>query len=380
LSTQFFSLTAHPRKIESTARPEKSGGTPWQANDDSKCFQLYALQKKEPLMHRQILCISACAALFLGAASIVTQASAATINSNIPVGGTFDATLGGSGVANLTSASGTFRQWLGFFHTNINVSAGAQQVGLNIPAVNPGTMAASGNVDMDYDNVTPGTPQFINSFNADLNGATVIPFVINVGNLNINTSLGTFQLALTVNGNITDIDFNSTGGSPVIGGNGGLYDVPGDFSITLDANVVGVLQNVPIIGNVNLGTITSIPSTVLPFSASLPGFATTSDLDGGVGPFPNDMLANFQALLAGNIDVPLQLPLAVAINQSIPNGQSGFSVLNVAGNIDALLSLSDVGYDLNGTVPQVLVPEPSTLVMGTFAMMALSVFGWRRRK
>ncbi len=331
-------------------------------------------------MHRPILRISTCAALFLCVAAIVTRANAATINSSIPVAGTFDATLGGSGVANLASASGTFRQWLGFFHTNINVSASAQTVGLTIPNVNPGTMAATGNVDMDYDDFTPGTPQFINSFNADLNGATTIPFAINVGALTINTSLGNFQLQLAVSGNITDIAFNSTGGDPVLGGNGGTYDVPGDFLITLNANVTGQLVNVPLIGSVNLGTITTIPSTVLPFSATLPGFVTTSDLDGGLPPFPNDMLANFQALLAGNIDVPLQLPLNVAINQSIPNGQSGFSVLNVAGDIDATLSLSNVGYNFNGTVPQVLVPEPGTLAMGSFALMALSVLGWRRRK
>lgn len=336
-------------------------------------------------MNRSTTKFFALAALITCVAALASQARAATINSNIPVAGAFDATLGGSGVANLASASGTFRQWIPGpfgtgFHANIGVSAAAQTAGLSIPNVNPGTMAASGNVDMDYDDFTPGTPQFINSFNADLNGATTIPFVINVGSLNINTSLGTFQLQLAVTGNITDIDFNSTGGSPVIGGNGGLYNVPGDFSITLNANVTGQLVNVPLIGNVNLGTITTIPSTVLPFSASLPGFATTSDLDGGLPPFPNDMLANFQALLAGNIDVPLQLPLAVAINQSIPSGQSGFSVLNVAGDIDATLSLSNVGYNLNGTVPQVLVPEPSTLAMGTFAVMVLSVLGWRRRK
>ncbi len=335
-------------------------------------------------MNRSTTKLFILAALTACAAALASQASATTINSNIPVAGTFNATLGGSGTTNLTSASGNFKQWvnLGFtgFHTDIGVSAAAQSVGLSIPNVNPGTMAATGIVDMDYDNISPGTPQNINSFNADLNGGTNIPFVINASPLAINTSLGNFNLVLTVNGTITDIDFNSTGSSPVSGGNGGLFAVPGDFSITLNGGVSGVLTGVPIIGNVNLGNIFNIASTTLPFSSLLPGFVTTSDLQGGLPPFPNDMLANFQAILQGSIPVPLNLPIAVNQSASIPNGQSGFSSLVINGDIAATLTLSNIGYNVNGTVPQVLVPEPSTLAMGSLAMLALSAFGWRRRK
>jgi hypothetical protein len=69
--------------------------------------------------------ISTLAALAACAAALATQANAATINSNIPVAGTFNATLGGSGTASLTSASGNFKQWLAFFHANIKVTAAA---------------------------------------------------------------------------------------------------------------------------------------------------------------------------------------------------------------------------------------------------------------
>ncbi len=311
-------------------------------------------------------------------------AKATTVNANIPVSGTFDATLGGSGTANLTSASGNYKQYIGSypfgFYTNIGVSAPGQSVPLSIPTVSPPTMAATGNVDLDFDDVTPGTPQVVNAFNADLNGNTNIGFVINAGALNISVgSLGTFPLTLTVNGTITDIDFNSTGSSLVSGGNGGLYAVPGDFSITLNGAVTGVL-NLGALGNLNLGTLFTIPSSTLPFSAALPGFATLTDLDGGLPPFPNDMGANFQALLATGIPVPLSLPISVNQSNSVSGGSSGFTSLAIAGSIDATLTLSNIGYNLDGQVNQVLVPEPGTLALGSLAMVGLAVFGFRRRK
>ena len=106
--------------------------------------------------------------------------NAALVSSNIGVGGTFNTTLTGGGTATLNSASGTLRQWLGFFHINIGISANTQTVGLSVPTVNPGTMSAGGNVDMTYDNFTPGTPSSINSVNVDLNGNTNIPITVNV--------------------------------------------------------------------------------------------------------------------------------------------------------------------------------------------------------
>lgn len=315
----------------------------------------------------------------------ISQTYGALISSNIGVVGNFDATLGGSGTASLTSASGNFRQWVPGpfgtgFHANINVSAPAQTVGLSVPSVTPPTMSSSGTVNMTYDDITPGTPTQINSASLDLNGNQIIPFVINVDPLQLNTSLGNFNLNLTVNGSISDINFQSNGSSPVVGGNGGSYDIPGDFNVELSATVSGVLTNVPLIGSVNLGTLFTLPNTVTSFAGVLPGNVTTFDLEDPSDPFPHDMLANYQALLAAGIQVPLNLPIDVNESASIPNGQSGFSELQVQGNIDAILDLSDVAYNLDGTVPKVLqVPEPTSGLLLLCAVTGSFAFGRRRK-
>jgi len=101
----------------------------------------------------------------------VSPAAAVSTSSNIPVTGNFQANIGVTGTADLHSASGTFKQWLLFTHANINVSAGAQSVGVNLTSSPNVNVNGSGVVGMTYDNFTPGTPQSLDTVNIDINGA-----------------------------------------------------------------------------------------------------------------------------------------------------------------------------------------------------------------
>lgn len=309
-------------------------------------------------------------------------ARAASVTSTIPVVGNFQSAIGVTGNAQLHSASGTFKQWLLFTHANIGVSAGAQTVGVNLTSSPNLNVNGSGTVGMTYDNVAPGTPQTINSVNIDINGAgganTPINFDLSVNNLNINTSLGTFQLQLTVDAAITDLVFNSSGATSVLGGNGGGYVAPGTLGATLNGIVTGRLVNVPILGTLNLGTLFNIVNAPLAFAVPLPGTATTSDLDIPSSPAPHDMQAVFALAVSGiSIPFPFSVPVDVALNQGVPNGQSGFSVLNVDADLNAIITLANPKYTYTGSAPNVLTPEPS---VGLLVGLGLAGLCARRRR
>jgi hypothetical protein len=318
--------------------------------------------------------------LLLGGAVLALlplAAGAASVTSTIPVVGNFTSGIGVTGNAQLHSASGTFRQWLLFTHANIGVSASPQTVGVSLTSNPNVNVNGSGNVDMTYDDYTPGTPQTLNSVNIDINGAggsnTPINFDLSVANLNINTSLGTFQLQLTVDAAITDLVFGSTGATSVLGGNGGLYASPGNLAATLNGIVTGRLVNVPILGTINLGTLYNIVNAPLSFAIPLPGTATTSDPE-APSLDPHDMIANFALAVSGlSIPFPFTAPIDIATSQSVPNGQSGFSVLNVDADLNATITLSNPSYSYTGTVSNVLVPEPSVALLVTLGLLGLGV-------
>ena len=317
------------------------------------------------------------------------QASATAVSSgvNLP-NGSFATTLSGTGSATITGASGNYRDWtslgfLGWQSVNVGLSAPNQTVGVSMPNVNINNNVASGTANISFDDLTPGTPISLDSLSADLNGAGgsnqnynfsigVSPMTVNIG------GLGNAQLALSVNGMITNATFNSTGGSPA-----NSYFIPGNLDLTIQGTVTGSLNNILGLGiNVNLGTIYTLASTTFSINTVLPGDMLLTDLSGGLGPFPASMGVDLSAALPFSIPVPLSLPFST--NQTFPQvghlDQITSLVINPGSALNVNLSLGNPSYDLNGTVPAVLVPEPGTLAMGSMGLVALSFFGFRRRK
>jgi hypothetical protein len=327
------------------------------------------------LLVRGAFVLAACAFL-------AGSAGATSVTSNIPVTGNFQSTIQVSGNATLNSASGTFKQWLLFTHANIGVTASSQTAPVSLTSNPNVNVNGGGTVNLTYDDATPGTPQALtqgppNAMDIDINGSTSIPFDLAVGNININTSLGTFQLQLTVDADITDLTFLSSTTTSIVGNN---YFANGTLAALLNGNVNGTLVNVPILGTVNLGTLYTLVDAPLSFAIPLPGVATTTDLEGGVPPFPNDMQADFQLSVPGiQVPFPFTQPILLALSQTVPNGQSGFSVLNVDATLNATITLADPQYLYSGVVSQTLVPEPSVALLLGAGLSGLAVAGRRRR-
>ncbi len=253
-----------------------------------------------------------------------------------------------------------------------------------MPNVGISNTVASGSANITYDDLTPGTPQNLNSLNADFNGAgganqntnfsmNISPLVITIG------GLGNANLQLTFNGTITDATFASSGGSTAT-----PYAIPGTLNLTMQGTVSGTLVNILGISgfNLGLGTLFTLGSTTIPVITTLPGNMLLTDL--GAGPFPHTMGVDLNATVPFSIPVPLTLPFNTSQTFTLNNGnhQNGFTSLNIAAGsqLNATMNLGNPVYDLNGTVANALVPEPSSLALASVGLLSVAGLLVRRRR
>ncbi len=224
--------------------------------------------------------------------------------------------------------------------------------------------------------MTPTAPINVDGLNVDLTSNQAIPINMSVSDLNISVAgVGGFALKLSFAGTINDVSFVGNAPSTT---SGALYDIPGDYLAQVQGNVTAKLY---LLGAqvADLGSIYSLNETVT-VPGSLPGLVTTADGSGGAGPYPADLLASFVAAL-NDIVVPIDADLALSYSKSLGNSASGlrsFSV-NPGSTLHADLTLGDLSYNLNGTVPNVVVPEPQSFALALCAMIGALVCGMYRR-
>jgi len=340
---------------------------------------------------RSLLAGTVVAALLL---SVATQSRAAIVNSTINLGpvngagnlGTFSAnvTLGAGSQLQLGAGAinGRYQQGLLFTHTNIDFSAQNTTANLSLSpsSIGVSTSNNSGTASLDYDNLTPGTPIAIQSFSSVLSAGVVTPMTINSTGISMSTSAGTYTLTPTFSGSIKNISFSSTGSD------GGTGLVPGNYSVTLNGSVSGVLNVIGI--NISVGTLYTLPAdTVVTFAGTLPVGVALSDtgvpFGGGVSTVDkNTMLASFGANLTG-ITLPFAFvaPLTTSVNNSLGNTATGLKSINIQNTtLVANINLSNISYNETGKVPNALIPEPSTLALGSIALVGLFGLVARRRK
>ncbi len=327
-------------------------------------------------------------AAVVAVALLTNRAQATPVTTPAPLpNGAFGTTLSATGNAALTSASGNYRTWtnipfIGFVSTNTGLSASSQSPSITMPNVNIANAPASATSNITYDNHAPPSNLSLNSLNADLNGAGAAnqnyPFTISAGAINVSSSLGTFPLTLTVNGQITDARFDSSG-TPA-DASSGLYSIPGTLSLTIQGTVNGSISILGI--PISLGTIYTLPSTTLPIVTSLPGAMVLTDLSGGAGPYPANMKVDLLAGGIPSVNFSTSLPFSGVLATDPGGHTAGLTSLIVgAGSaLNVTFTLGNPQYDLNGTLPLAVVPEPGSLAIAGLGFLAMAGLCWRKKQ
>jgi hypothetical protein len=305
--------------------------------------------------------------------------NAGTFSASVSLGSGSSLALGASAI------SGNYKQHIVFVNTNIGFSAQNQTASLSLSpsSVSISTSNSSGSADLSYDDVTPGTPQTLNAFSANLSDGASAGLTINSTGISMSTSVGTFTLTPTFTGSLSGVSFTSSASADA---SSDAAIIPGTFSVILNGSVTGSLN---VLGaNLSVGTLFTLPTnTVVSFAGDLPSGVALSDTGVPFGNNPtnfqkNTLLADFAANL-GSLQIPFQFvaPLATSENFSVGSSSSGVTSIKIQNTtLTANIMLSNLAFNLSGTVPNVLAPEPSSMVLGTFAVVGLVGFALKRRK
>lgn len=327
----------------------------------------------------------------------VDSARADYINTtDIPVTGTtptggFTATLNASGTATVSgSGSINLGTVFGLSLGTQGFSLSQQTVPVNLAggAINVGT-SPTGNVSVSYIN-NPSTiaGTSINSADIQLLGGSSVPVNFNPVTLNISTSvigIGiTLGLNLNVDGSLNLLEYvgSSTGtiSNPT---NPEGYGIPGTFNIGANVQATGSTSILGI--GVNLGTLLNqnINESGVNLGIPLPGIMTLGSTPTGT-PGLNNLTGNFELPNLGlNINEPINYSGTINETGSSSGSLGSLHDLSLNYSLALQLSLSNISYNVSGSVPNAMVPEASTLLMTGIAcsgLIGMGIRSYRRRK
>ena len=237
-------------------------------------------------------------------------------------------------------------------HANFGFSISNQTGTLSASNVGLSTNTSTGTTSLTYNNLIPGTAETINSFSANLSGTEKAGFTINSTSVTANVDGISLNLTPTFMGTISNVEFVSTGPATV---SGGSAVIPGNYEITLSGVVTASLS---LVGNI--GTIVSFTNTELTVAGDLPVNVLTS----ASGPGDTTLNVDYSYPSSATI-IPFQLVEALSFSTHYSIGNTtGVSAVTIAGTtLTANLNLTNLGYNLDGSVTNALIPEPSSVIL-----------------